>query len=88
MSNEPAKLDDLTTEQQAALVEFAERFTEGLHQLADAFKAIGTAAIEANRQVQAVGAMRETAPFVLDGDIPWAVEDDDATPTPDGDPTP
>jgi hypothetical protein len=88
MSDIPPKWEELTPEQQAALVEFGQRFAEGLRKLADAFNALTAAAVEAHRQVEALGLMGETAPFVLDGDIPWVVEDDDTTPTPAGDNSP
>lgn len=85
MTDYPRKWEELTPEQQAALVEFGKRLAVGMRQLADAFSALTAAAVEAQRQVEPLGLMRETAPFVLDGDIPWVVEDDDADPTPDGD---
>lgn len=88
MSEIPRKWEELTPEQRAALVEFGKRLAAGMRQLADAFSALTAAAAEAQRQVEPLGLMGETAPFVLDGDIPWVVEDDDAATTPDGDSSP
>lgn len=56
MSDYPSKWEELTPEQQAALVEFGKRLAEGMRKLADAFNQLTAAAVEAHRQVEAARA--------------------------------
>lgn len=64
MSDYPRTWQELTPEQQAALVEFGKRLAEGMRQLADAFNALTTAAVEAHHQV-------ETARAAWDRETEW-----------------
>lgn len=76
MTDRSREWEDLTPEQQAALVEFGNRLAEGMRNLADAFNQLTAAAVETSRNIEALTAVRDGAAFVLDGDIPWTVTDD------------